>query len=131
MAQPLFNRETTQLTFQPLSRLLRRLIYGLNIDPDRYVALHSSHAKRARRDPRLTVSHRNNVRKAVLQEGISFKLFYFFVTGILNMDLVDMTVTVRNRVTGEKYVVSMNDPVPDEPGQLQPVPDAETEKPAE
>ena len=122
MSQQLFDRSETQIIGTPLSRLLRRLAYGLGIDSDRYIALHSNYSKRENRDPGLIVSHRNNVRKAILRDKPTFNMFYFFISEILRLDIMSMSITVRSRITGLQYTVSSNDVPAMEPGMLQPDP---------
>ena len=120
MSQQLFERDTLQIIGTPLSRILRKFSYGLGITIDRYVSLHSNYFRRENRDPALLVSHRNNVRKAILRPDPTFRVFYSYLSEVLQFDIVDVTVTARHRTTGLEYTVSMNDIPADEPGMLKP-----------
>ena len=117
MSKLLFDADTIRSASHPLSQLIRRIGYGRNITLDKYIALHSAASRRQKLDPNNLTSNRNNIRKSVLRDDLTFKSFWTFICDILGLWIVEMTITVKDPNTNEVYTYSTLDEPADKPGQ--------------
>lgn len=124
MTSPLVTRDEVLQADRRLARLLRHLIYGLGIDRDTYDVQHKAYTARQRRNAYRKVinSTRYNDRRMLSEGPITEKTFDRCVEDILGLKVVDMTVTLEDPKTKQRYTLSTRDVPAAKPGQLRPQP---------
>lgn len=102
MARPVFTRNDVNEARDHLVRLLRLIFYTQGITHDDFVRLHTAYWRRSGKEESGVNTHRNNLRRRLLQiDGVTFKAFQFVLTEILRMNIESFTVTLVDRETGE------------------------------
>lgn len=119
MSQLLFSKEDVNRARHPLARLVRLISHKMQITTDKFAEHHSSWARRARRPPETITSHRNNTRKAVISDkSVTFNALLFYITEVLNLDVMDISMVLRTRDTKEQFSVNMTD-IAKDTGELE------------
>lgn len=108
----MFDKEAVEIASHPLVRLLRLIFYRMKITSDDYVALWAKHGQRLGWSPQNANIMRNNSRSP-LSDGrvITYRLFSYIIFNILQLEVVEFQIKLREIETGKTFVVSDSDPV--------------------
>jgi len=94
-----FDYATVMETKDTLVRLLRIIFYKRGITTQDFVRLHGDYWSRWNRDDERVseATHRNNQRRATLNDKISWAKFVYVILELLRLDIVRVSVTLRDR----------------------------------
>lgn len=122
MSRPFFDLDKVKHTYDPMARLVASTILGLQLTVAEFAERHRDFMLRKRRPADLMTSSRNNTRKCLLKEKPTWKAYDHLVQGILGFELVRLSVTLKDKETGEERTFSSDDDL------SQYLPDGEKEK---
>ena len=114
--QNFFGAQDVRTARDPLVQLLRVIIFRRNISTNDFVQLHSEYWKIWNRADVVEneSTHRNNQRRALLESFVSWKKFWWFLSDLLRLEVVRLSITVQDK-KGEEITYSSDDPVKDVP----------------
>ena len=105
---PIFTVEDLRTTVRPLAQLVRLLMIREGITKEKFTMLHRNMASRTYMATNNINYDRNNTGRAMACQDVTWG-FLEKLLGICNFDLVDVTLTLANRETGEVTTISKSD----------------------
>ena len=105
---PIFTVEDLRTTVRPLAQLVRLFMIREGITKEKFAMFHRSMAMRTYMSTNNINYDRNNMSRAMTCQDVTWG-FLEKLLGICNFDLVDVTLTLSNRETGEVSTISKSD----------------------
>ena len=105
----LFTPEGVNRTQDQLQRLIGLICLVFNITQDKYIQKHSSWALRSKMDVVSATSSRNNTRKTITGDKLTWHMVKIFIVNILKFDILNMSITIRDTATDETRTISSTD----------------------
>ena len=109
MSRPFFDVAEIKHTYDPLARLVASTVLGLKLTVAEFAERHRDYMLKRKRPADLMTSARNNTRKCLLKERPTWKAYDFLVQSILDFELVRVSVTLRDKASGEERTFSSDD----------------------
>lgn len=112
--QKFFNANAVRTARDPLVQLLRVIFFRRNITTNDFVQLHGNYWKIWNRDgaDENESTHRNNQRRALLDNFVSWKKFWWIISDLLRLEVIRLSITIKTS-TGEEITYASDDPVED------------------
>jgi len=104
----MFSKDDVNAVGSPLVRLLRLIFYRNKITMDQFSALCGEYGRRIGSSPSGINTDRGNLRKALLKDEITWRLFYFILLNILRLNIVEVRFVIRTK-TGDLIEVGSKD----------------------
>ncbi len=111
MANLLFNKESVNLVKDHLARLMRVIFYRNKIDNDQFLQWHFRYFGKYHSDHRSLATNRNNLRRAMAEQQVTWKHFQSVIRDLLYFDLVRVSITLRHPMSLKEYTYSSDDDV--------------------
>lgn len=92
----MFDKKDVDEATHPLAKLLRMIFYKRNITLDKFSGLFAAHGKRLGISNSEVATMRENQRKAILKDHITFQTFSVILYNILHLDIVDIAITFKD-----------------------------------
>lgn len=111
--QKFFTLDSARSADDRLARLLRVIFYRRGVTTDDFVRYHGEywvHWGRGTQNEN-EATHRNNQRRTLLNNKISWKKFWWIVSGLLRLDVVRISITVMENGKEVTYTdMDLNNP---------------------
>ncbi len=103
--QPVYDAKAVRTAHDPLVKLIRIIFNKRNITTDEHVRLHGNYWNYWNREPQRVkaTTHLNNQRSMLLQDSISWKKFLVIILDLLRLEIVELSITVRDNGQVIKY----------------------------
>jgi hypothetical protein len=106
----MFDKESVEEAGHPLARLLRLIFYRKGVSLDDFSTLWAEHGHRLDLNAQMTNTYRNNARKTMSRNEMTFRFFHYILLNILHLEVEEIRVVVRNE-KGERVVLGSKDPI--------------------
>ena len=107
----MFDKSKVEEFSHPLVRLLRLIFYKKKVTLDDFSSKYAQHGKILGLHPSITNTNRNNARKALQLETMTWDFFSKTLHNILRLNIVDFSVTVQDTDTGKLTTYKFTDKV--------------------
>jgi hypothetical protein len=106
-----FDAEEVRSVRDPLAKLVRVIFNKRKITTNDFVSFHGRYWNHWNRGGRheSESTHRNNQRRTLLSDTISWKKALWIISGLLRLDFEELAVRVRDPTTGESIWYSTAD----------------------
>ena len=105
---PIFTTNDLRTTQHPLAQMIRMLVIRENITKETFEDKHRAMALQTCMTTNNMNYERNNMRRALIQPDITWNFLEKFLT-VCGFDIIDVTVLLSNRQTGEVSTLKRSD----------------------
>lgn len=113
-----FDSEAVRSAKDPLTKLLRIIFHRRGVTTDDVVRFHSYYWNlwnRGDQQSNAASTHLNNQRRMLLDTTISWRKFWWLIIDLLRLEVVNMSITIKEK-DGSEITYSLTDPIkPDQP----------------
>lgn len=105
----IFTKEEIFTTVELLARLLRKIFVDNNITYPKFREMHKKYMQGLGASTPIINYNWNNLRKAIIKDKITFHMFHYVITALLDLNISDIAITTQSRENVEKvYRLKVN-----------------------